>query len=284
MKRKVYSVIREAISLFNRTACFTSAAAISFYAFFSLIPIMLLVTASLGFFLGTQEGLLDTVIDMVRQSLPYISDRIVGDLRGLSVQWRRFGWISIVVLISSAELVLEATAAELSSVFGTTRRFGFVRRKIINLGVLLIGIFAALTSILMTAASVVISKYQLHIFGIDIVYYLVQSLALKILLPFVLVTAVVAVVFRIFSGPNLNFRYALYGSVMFTTLWEAAKQVFTWYVSNFQSYNKFYASLGTLMILLIWIFYSANIFLFSAAVARSAFAARRTAEAEGAVQ
>ena len=280
MTGKIYSVIREALSLFNKNDCFTRAAAISFYAFFSLIPIMLLVTAALGFFLGSHEGLLDSVIAMVRQSLPYISDRIVNDLTGLSTQWRKFGWISIIVLISSAELVLEATAGALSSVFNSERRFGFVRRKIINLGMLLLGIIAALASILMTAASVVLSKFHLRVFGIDIVYYLVQSLTFKILLPFVLVTAVVAVVFRLFSGANLNVRYALFGSVIFTTLWEVTKQVFTWYVSNFQSYNKFYASLGTLMLLLIWIFYSANIFLFSAAVARSAFVAREGADRE----
>ena len=280
MIRKIYSILREAVSLFNRNACFTSAAAISFYAFFSLIPIMLLVTAALGFFLGTHEGLIDDVVAMVRQSLPYISERIVNDLKGLSTQWRKFGWISIIVLIFSAELVLEATASELSSVFDTGRRFGFVRRKIINLGVLLLGIIAALVSILMTAASVLLSNFHLRVFGIDIVYYLVQSLTFKILLPFLLVTAVVAVVFRLFSGPYLNVRYALYGSVIFTTMWEVTKQVFTWYVSNFQSYNKVYASLGTLMLLLIWIFYSANIFLFSAAVARSAFVAREGADRE----
>lgn len=282
MIRKTYSIMREAVSLFNRNACFTSAAAISFYAFFSLIPIMLLVTAGLGFFLGSKEGLIDEVIAMVRQSLPYISDRIVNDLKGLSGQWRKFGWISIVVLIFSAEMVLEATASELSSVFGTERRFGFVRRKIINFGVLLLGIIAALASILMTAASVVLSKFHFTVLGIDIIYYLVQSFAFKIVLPFVMVTAMVAVVFRIFSGPNLNFRYALYGSVIFTTLWEVTKQVFTWYVANFQSYNKFYASLGTLMLLLIWIFYSANIFLFAAATARAAFAARQAQDAQGA--
>jgi len=280
--RKIYSIIRDSVSLFNRNACFTSAAAISFYAFFSLIPIMLLVTAALGFFLGTREGLIDEVVAMVRQSLPYVSERIVNDLKGLSTQWWKFGWISIIVLIFSAELVLEATASELSSVFDTGRRFGFVRRKIINLGVLLLGIIAALVSILMTAASVLLSNFHLRVFGIDIVYYLVQSLTVKILLPFLLVTAVVAVVFRLFSGPNLNVRYALYGSVIFTTMWEVTKQVFTWYVSNFHSYNKFYASLGTLMLLLIWIFYSANIFLFSAAVARSAFVAREGADREGA--
>ncbi|MBI5468270.1 MAG: YihY/virulence factor BrkB family protein, partial [Deltaproteobacteria bacterium] len=57
----------------------------------------------------------------------------------------------------------------------------------------------------------------------------------------------------------------------FTALWELAKQLFAWYVSNFGAYNKFYGSLETLMLLLLWIFYSSNIFLFSACVAKSAY-------------
>lgn len=274
MAKKALTIIRDAGSLFNKNGCFTSAAAISFFAFFSLIPIMLLITAALGFVLGTQEGLLDHVIAMVRQSLPYLGDRMVGDLRGLANQWRKFGWISIILLIWSAELVLDATATALSAVFDSERNFGFIRRKVINLMVLLLGIMAALASILMTALSVILTTFRLHIFGIDLIYYIVQSFAFKIVLPFLLVSVVGAVVFRIFSGPNLNFRYAFYGSVLFAFLWEVAKQVFTWYVMNFQSYNRFYASLGTLMLLLIWMFYSANIFLFSASVARVAFAGR----------
>ncbi len=274
MGGKIYRIIKDSLYLYNRNGCFTSAAAMSFYAFFSLIPIMLLITAALGFIFGTHEGLLDTVIALVRRSLPYLSDRIVGDLRGLAGEWRKFGWISLLVLISSAELVLEATASALARVFDTGRRFGFIRRKIINIGVLFLGIVAALLSVLMTAVSAVLRKFHLSVFGVDLLYYVVQSLAFKIVLPFLIVSVIVAVVYRIFSGPNLNFRYAFYGSVIFAVLWETAKQVFAWYVLNFHSYNKFYASLGTLMILLIWIFYSANIFLFSASLARTAYAER----------
>ncbi len=274
MARKIYAIIRDAAAIFSRNGCFTSAAAISFYAFFSLIPIMLLITAALGFVLGTHEGLLEEVIAMVRKSLPYIGERMVGDLRGIASEWKKFGWISVIVLIASAEFVLEAAASALTGVFDSDRRFGFVRRKIINLGVLLMGILAALVSIFMTAVAVILRKFQLKIFGIDLVYYIIQSFAFKIVLPFLLVSAVVAVVFWIFSGPKLNFRYSFYGSIIFSVLWEAAKQVFTWYVSNFQSYNRLYASLGTLMLLLIWVFYSANIFLFSASLARAAYAAR----------
>ena len=86
-----------------------------------------------------------------------------------------------------------------------------------------------------------------------------------------LISLVIAVVYRVLAGGNLDLRHAFFGSALFAILWEAAKQLFALYVSNFLSYNKFYGSLGTLMILLLWIFYTMNIFLFAASMARASY-------------
>lgn len=268
---KTLFIVWNGIRIFNKNSCFNAAAAISFYAFFALIPLMILITAALGYVLGTHEGLLDKVIAMVKQNIPYISDRIINDVRGLAKTWKTFGWLSLIFLLSSAEMVLEATATTLTSIFETGEKFRFFRRKVVNFLVLLLAVFASFLSISITAASIILGKVRPNIPGIDILYYLLQSLAFKLILPFLLMSSIVAVVFRILSGPNLNLRYALYGSFLFTALWEAAKQLFTWYVYNFPAYNRFYGSLGTLMVLLLWIFYSANIFLFSASVAKAAY-------------
>lgn len=257
--------------VFLRNHCFTRAAAISFYAFFSLIPFMILVTAAIGFVLGSHAGLLDKVISVVREALPYLSDRIIGDLRRLSVSWRSTGWLGLVFLLLSAEAVLAATSESLSAIFGTEERWGFVRKKIINLLILCLATVAAFISIVITAASLVLRQIKISVFGVDLSYYLIQSFTFKYALPFFLVAFMSAIVYRIFSGASLNFRYAFYGSVVFTLLWEAAKHLFTWYISNFAAYSAFYASLGTLMVLLVWIYYSVNIFLYSASVAKAAY-------------
>ncbi len=257
--------------VFLRNHCFTRAAAISFYGFFSLIPFMILVTAVIGFVLGSHAGLLDKVINVVREVLPYLSDRIIGDLRWLSGRWRSTGWLGLVFLLWSAEAVLAATSESLSAIFGTEQRWGFVRKKIINLLILCLATVAAFISIVITAASLLLRQVKIPVFGVDLSYYIIQSLTFKYALPFFLVAFMIAIVYRIFSGPNLNFRYAFYGSVVFTLLWEAAKHLFTWYISNFAAYSVFYASLGTLMVLLVWIYYSVNIFLYSASVAKAAY-------------
>jgi len=274
--RNFLAISWEGAKVFLGNQCFTRAAAISFYAFFSLIPFMLLITAALGVVFGSHAGLLDKVINIVREALPYLSDRIIGDLRGLSGRWRSSGWLGLLFLLWSAEAVLAATSEALSAIFGTEERWGFARKKMINLFVLCLATIAAFISIVITAASLVLREVEIRVFGVDISYYLIQSLTFKYALPFFLVAVVTAIVYRIFSGPSLNFRYAFYGSVVFTLLWETAKHLFTWYISNFSSYSKFYVYLGTLMLLLIWIYYSVNIFLYSASIAKVAYSRRGT--------
>lgn len=268
---KTFSTVWKGLKLFIDNNCLTSAAAMSFYAFFSLIPLMILITASVGFVFGTHAGLLDRVIEMVRQGLPYLSERFINDLRGLSDKWQSYGWVGLLFLIYSTEMVLGATSEALTAIFGTTQRYGFVRRKVLNLFVLLLAILASLISLVMTAVSIVFTRHNIEVAGVKLLISLIDSLVFKLVLPFFLMACMVAVVFKILSGPNMSLRYSFYGSLLFTVLWESAKQLFAWYVSNFGSYNKFYGSLGTLMILLLWIFYSSNIFLFSACIAKSAY-------------
>ncbi len=268
---KTFSTVWKGLKLFINNNCLTSAAAMSFYAFFSLIPLMILITASIGFVFGMHAGLLDRVIEMVRQGLPYLSERFINDLRGLSDKWQSYGWVGLLFLVYSTEMVLGATSEALTAIFGTTERYGFLRRKVLNLFVLLLAIIASLMSLVMTAVSIVFTRHNIEVAGVKLLISLIDSLVFKLVLPFFLMAGMVAVVFKILSGPNMNLRYSFYGSLLFTVLWESAKQLFAWYVSNFGSYNKFYGSLGTLMILLLWIFYSSNIFLFSACIAKSAY-------------
>ncbi len=269
--RRLFIIFKDGAHLFLERSCFNRAAAVSFYAFFSLIPIMLFVTAGLGFILGTRTGLLDKVIDMTKVSLPYLSDSVISDLQGLAKAWRTFGWLSILILLSSAEMVLNSTAEALTTIFDMRKRWGFFRRRVVNMLVLLMAIFTALFSIMVTAVAKVITELDTTVLGIDLGYYLIESLTLKYIMPFVIVVVAAAVVFRIFSGPHLNFRYALYGSLLFTVIWEIAKHLFALYISYFPSYNKFYGSLGAIMVLLLWLFFTLSIFLFSASIARVAY-------------
>jgi len=261
--RKVYIVLRDGIGIFREKSCIQRAAAISFYAFFSLIPMMFLITLTLAFFFGSRGEMLDEVIKTARISLPYLSGGVIEDLKGIVAYGRTFRWFSIVALILSSELVLNAIADALSSIFEIEGRYGFFRKRITNVFVILLAVFAVFVSIIVTAGM------GLLLGGAG--GYFLKAIALKYVFPFALVVTAVTVVFRIFSGPDLNIRYAFYGSLIFSFLWELAKQGFAFYLRYFPTYNMLYGSLGAIMILLLWMFFTAAILLFSAAIARAAF-------------
>lgn len=265
------AVARDAVKIFHRNDCLTSAAAISFYAFFSLIPLMFIMTAGVGFLIGSRPDLQDRIIGVVRESVPYLSPRFIADLKALSISWKTFGWLGLVTLVSGAELVMGAATKALMRVFESGSRFGFFRQKVINFLGVLLAIAAALFSIALTAASYYLEAVEVDVLGLGYIYTFFIIFLTRFVAPFILVSGMVALVFRLLSGPNLDLKSALFGSALFSVLWEIAKQLFAVYVANFQSYNKFYGSIGTLMILLMWIFYSANIFLFAASSARAAY-------------
>lgn len=271
---RIFVILWDAVKLFRKVKSFRSAAAISFYAFFSLIPLLIIIGSVLGLIIGKNTIVFDKAAVIVRDLFPYASERIISILKGLPRISKPFGWIGLLSLLYGSELILGATADALTATFETEWKYGFFRRKIINLFVLLVSVIMALISITMTAVAKVLSDVGPQGHGLKIPYALLQSFTFKLIIPFLLVTVTVTFVYKLFSGPNLSLRYSFYGSLIFTVLWETAKQFFAWYVSHFTAYNRLYGSLGTLMVFLIWIFYSANMLLFSAAIARTAYTNR----------
>ncbi|MBI5886702.1 MAG: YihY/virulence factor BrkB family protein [Deltaproteobacteria bacterium] len=263
------------LKIFFGTNCFSRSAAVSFYAIFSIMPLILLLTAGLGFIFGKNIGMLDKVIAFVKGSLPYINEKILSDIKDLSKIWKTLGWVSIFSLFWSAQFVLDGIASALTAVFETGHKFKFVRRKVVNILVALIALLAVSASVLISALAVILKSTSVASLGIDANRYRIfQGIAINVLLPSIVIALAVTFVYRIFAGPNLNLRYSFYGSVVFTVLWGVAKDLFALYLINFPTYNSLYASMGALMIFMVWIYFSVALFLYSAAFAMAAYERR----------
>jgi membrane protein len=81
----------------------------------------------------------------------------------------------------------------------------------------------------------------------------------------VIVCAWLAVIYR--YGPsreNAKWRWVTWGSVTAAVLWLGTSMLFSWYVANFDSYNKTYGSLGAGVGFMVWIWLSVVIVLLGA--------------------
>ncbi len=265
---KRYKIAHKSVCLFIEHDCFTKAAAIAFYAFFSFVPVLFLITALAGFIFGRDAKLLDTVLEATKEGVPYISDGVVSSLTGLVDNWKAIGWFGLIALLIASERVFHAVEDSLYSIFhiGRGHGRGYLFRRLIGVAVLLIGLVLALASVGIAVLYGLIESADLTTHGIGYVIDPTRDFAFRRLFPLILVVGGTAAAYKIVGGKMVTLLSAFYGSVIFTVLWEAAKLFFTWYIANFNSYNKLYGPLGALMLLLLWIFYSACIFLFGASV------------------
>jgi membrane protein len=59
------------------------------------------------------------------------------------------------------------------------------------------------------------------------------------------------------------------GAVVAGLLWHGARQLFNWYLLTYAIYNPITGILGSAIALLLWLYYSALIFLLGGAIAES---------------
>jgi membrane protein len=94
----------------------------------------------------------------------------------------------------------------------------------------------------------------------------------------VLLMLVAALVYYLFPNTRQPFRVVTPGAVLTVIVWVVASLGFSWYVSNFASYNATYGALAAVIVLLFYFFISAAIMLFGAELNSAIY--RQGAESE----
>ncbi|MFK7981748.1 MAG: YihY/virulence factor BrkB family protein [Saprospiraceae bacterium] len=139
------------------------------------------------------------------------------------------------------------------------KRNGFKKRGIavlltVQLGLLLLVsvIFIILGSLIMTMISDVVQLDFFTKYSIYVVRWLVIL---------ALFYTGISIIYRYGAGMHRKFNFFTTGATLASLLSILSSVVFSFYVDNFGSYNKFYGSIGTIIVLMIWIQLNAFILL-----------------------
>jgi membrane protein len=84
---------------------------------------------------------------------------------------------------------------------------------------------------------------------------------LKYLLPFLLTYCMFFLIYKIIPNKKVHFKSALQAALFTGLLWELAKHLFAWYILHLAEYSIFYGSFSTLVIFVLWVYYSSTILI-----------------------
>ena len=130
---------------------------------------------------------------------------------------------------------------------------GFLRMRLVAVGLTFALAFALILAILTLIVGGIVSDYLLrfNVFNNDLTVYLL-SIG-RYLIVFAVFVATISIIYRFGPDKYLRWSFITPGSVAASVLIVLTTLGFSYYVSNFGSYNKVYGSIGTLIALMIWI-------------------------------
>ena len=242
------------------------AAAISYYTLFSLFPLTLLAVAIFGIVI--RDDVVQTrVLNSIIEFLPIEDSSIEESLRRVADLGPTLTVVSAFGSLWTAGALSAAVRSALNIAFDATRPRPMLRGKLIDyllvpiLGLPLIG-GIVLTGVWRFAQQELADRWNF----LDGRFSWTWEVG-AILIPLVLTFLAFLLAYWLVPNRRLSFRYLWPGALVAALGFETLKAGFTWYLANFGNYDVIYGSIGSVIILLFWVFVSANILIFGAEIA-----------------
>ena len=252
---------------------FFLAGGIAFNVLVAALPFLLLLIAVFGYLLKSAVDDPEQVaVEYVLSILPP-SQRIVALTRGLVRQVvagrTQFGILGLILFIWSSTRLFGSLRSVLKHIFDLPEERGIVQGKIFDLGMVVI---AGTLFALNTGITVVVEAAQAY--GVEWLglagrhEWEVLQRAFARLLAFGFILLMFVLIYRFLPLRRTPWRIAVVAAVFTSIVWEMLKGIFAWYVGEVADYRTTYGTLATLVLLFLWVYYSAIVFVLGGEVAQ----------------
>jgi membrane protein len=269
-RMKGWKTLREIVSNWAVHRCSAQSAALAFYTIFSLAPILVVVIALAGAVFGEEavrgqivnefQGLMgrDAAV-LVQEILKSAARPATGRLPAL---------IGIVTLLLGATAVFTQLQDALNTVWAVAPKPGaaitILLLKRLHSFALVVGIgFLLLVSLVLSAALTWFSRYLERVFALSVDFLLIANFVVS----FVVITLLFALIYRILPDVRIAWRDVWLGSILTSLLFVVGKTLIGLYLGR-TGIASAYGAAGSLVVVLMWVYYSSLIFFFGAELTR----------------
>lgn len=263
-----WNLVRESFQEFQEDRASSLAAALAYYTVFSLAPLLVIVLAVAGLFFdqaGVREQLLGQLADLVGQGG---ADFIAQLLDGAN----REGSGLVATLIGAGVLVLGATGvfaqlqASLNAIWHLKAKpsrswLHLVKIRLLSFGMVIVIGFLLLVSLVASTALQAVNTYFSSLLpGSELLWQL-----LSLVVNLGVITLLFALIFKVLPDARIAWRTVWVGAAITALLFVLGKYVISLYLGS-RTLGTTYGAAASLVVLLLWVYYSAQILLFGAEV------------------
>lgn len=253
-----------AIRKFDRDKGFFLAAALAFSILLSLIPLCLLFLSIIGTWLARDADIATHLGQYFTTWTPALDPQTKENLLGIVRHRRIVGILGLAGLVWTSTMVFSSLRISLNVIFGVVRGRDTLRALAVDILMIIISGSMLIGSMLLTSWISVFQRFgERHIPQVGPL----AAILLKYPVPLFFTVLMCFLVYKIAPNRRMPIVPSLKAAFFTGLLWEAAKQFFGWYVLHLGRYSLVYGSLSTAAIFVLWIYYSAVIFLLGAEVA-----------------
>ncbi len=269
LPRRLLALVRAVAGDYGRTSTAQFAAAISYRALFSLVPLATFVVTVAGLFLrdeSQRQRFVEAVsqrFDLSASGLATV-DRIVS---GIPSPWSLLGLIALVVALWGATGVMTSVRKALAVIFDDGVNYGFAHGKLVDAALVVGVLLAMLVAVALSVLEQVAARASRHVErtldwqpgGVGFV--------LGTLVPALLIAAVFALLYRYLPRHGPTWRAAVIAAAGAAVACQAIQYGLSWYLAGPADFTQLYGSAGAVLAFLLFVYLSAVAFLVGALTA-----------------
>jgi membrane protein len=245
-------------------------AALAFYTIFAVAPLFMIALAIAGFVFG-EDAARRQLFDELRTLLGDEGGRAIESViaeAGQPALGRRATIIAVATLFVGVTGVFAQLQDSLNTIWNLRRKPGrgirrFIRVRLLSFAMVLAIGFLLLVSLMVNAALAALGKYMSDLIaGQELLWQVVNFL-----ISIGVVTLLFAMIFKVLPDAKIAWRDVWIGALLTAVLFNLGKYLLSDYLGK-STVASVYGAAGSLVVILLWVYYTSQIVLFGAEFTR----------------
>ena len=268
--RQLWSLTKESVSQFSEDFAPSMGAALAYYTIFSIAPLLIIAIAVAGFVFG-EDAARGQIFAQLRGLL---GDRGAAAIEAAVKSASQTGSGTFAAIAGIVTLLLGATSvfgelqSDLDRIWDSTPKDsglrGLLRGRLLSFGMVLGIGFLLLVSLVLSAAVSALGHFWHDVLpGSETLMQVINFV-----LGFVVITGLFAMIYKLLPRCEIRWADVWIGATVTSLLFSIGKFLIGLYLGRSSVASSFGAA-GSLVIVLLWVYYSAQIFLLGAEFTRT---------------